>query len=194
MKLVEILARELDEWGEGVVCYTQDRKDGYYTAWSTDDVHCEGGYWFPRKGISSLLDFKPLPHLAEDYYTAIVTKDMWQAERDKILSSTTKEDQWTPQVGDMVEYQNRDSIDYAWDKPEVCEVISIHEGKYGLKGSEGFGYVWTDISNISPRKDKTEYEVFEEKVLTTLLCWVSNTSKAKAIARELYEKGMRIGG
>lgn len=193
MKLVEILARELDEWGEGVACYTQDI-DTFCVAWPTTKVYCTEGFWNPLEVLLEPPVFDRLPRLAEDHTTVIVTKDMWQTERDKLLSSTAKEDQWTPQVGDIVEYQNRDSIDYAWDKPEVCEVISIHEGKYGLKGSEGFGYVWTDISNISPRKDKTEYEVFEEKVLTTLLCWVSNTSKAKAIARELYDKGMRIGG
>lgn len=193
MKLVEILARELDEWPERVVCFTQDGNTHCY-GWPTTSLFCDNGLWYTREAALSLSGYKLLTCLSKDHTTAIVTKDMWQAERNKLLSSTAKEDRWTPQVGDMVEYKNRDSIDYAWDKPEVCEVISVHEGKYGLKGSEGFGYVWTDISNISPRKDKTEYEVFEEKVLTTLLCWVSNTSKAKAIVKELYEKGMRIGG
>jgi|SRR5690554_1318841 len=193
MKLVEILARELDGWPEFVTCYAQDGcKDCF--GWPTDMLYYENGIWHPRKIVLGTTSFKLVSSLAEDHDTAIVTKDVWQAERDKLIASGTKEEQWTPQIGDIVEYQNHDSIDYAWDKPEVCEVISVHEGKYGLKGSEGFGYVWTDISNISPRKDKTEYEVFEEKVLTTLLCWVSNTSKAKAIAKELYGKGMRIGG
>lgn len=191
MKLVEILARKLNKWPDGVACYTQDKWDGYYTAWPTDNVSCEAGNWFSGEDSVSLLEFKPLSHLAEDCTTAIVTKDMWQAEKDKPLSSN-KEEKWIPQVGDRVMYKNTDSLDYAWDKPEEMEVISIHEGMYGLLG--GCGYIWSALRHLTPiPKAPTPYEEFEEDMLDILLDgWQTSPSRAKALCEVLYEKGLRF--
>lgn len=100
--------------------------------------------------------------------------------------------EWTPSIGDRVMYRNKDSIDYAWDKPEEMEVISVHGEMYGLLG--GCGYVWSQLHNISPPSmKKTEYEVFEEDMLDILLDgWQTSPSRAKALCEVLYERGLRF--
>lgn len=91
MKLVEILAKELGEWPEGVTHAVQDHKKPYKrkvwlcTGDMVNTTHSEkewmlGSGVFP-KSCSFIAD-----ELATDHATAIVTREMWQAERDKAAS------------------------------------------------------------------------------------------------------------
>lgn len=190
MKLVEILAGELDDWPDGAACYTQD-KDRTSVAWFTVELCYRNGLWCSQKAMIGLLELHKLSCLAEDHDTAIVTRGMWQAERDKLLSSS-KEEKWIPQVGDRVMYKNTDSLDYAWDKPEEMEVISVHGKKYGLLG--GCGYIWSARRHLTPIPKKlSPYEEFEEDMLDILLDgWQTSPSRAKALCEVLYEKGLRF--
>ena len=85
MKLVQLLAKELKEWPEGVDVYAQD-PTGSVFPWTGSPDH-DGEQWI----ISGAADF----HMGvsrviggysacDDHMTANVTKSQWQAEREKI--------------------------------------------------------------------------------------------------------------
>lgn len=74
MKLVEILAEEMEVWPEGVKCLTQSTVDReIYDA-------CDGHKEDSVDSLSPRFDTRRL-HSEEDY--PIVTRAQWQAERDK---------------------------------------------------------------------------------------------------------------
>lgn len=81
-RLVEILAKELAEWPKGLHAYAQDQCGSAYP-W-TGDPDFDDGDWIVNNdaGVSNV---GPVLHKdqASDYSTSIVTKDQWQAERDK---------------------------------------------------------------------------------------------------------------
>jgi hypothetical protein len=82
MKLVELLAAKLPKWADTTTCYVQDR-DG--SAWPCKITpKFDGGVW----GADNFIDQREqaemiVGELSPDYATAIVTKDKWQAERDR---------------------------------------------------------------------------------------------------------------
>src|SRR5690554_4541370 len=82
MKLVEILARELAEWPEGFEEIQQRGVDLYF-------YEACGAYTL---GIS---DFS----IATDHATAIVTREMWEAERAKLASPAEWDGEGLPPVG-----------------------------------------------------------------------------------------------
>lgn len=86
MKLVQLLAKELKEWPEGVDVYAQDANGQIYP-WvgipklDEEEWLCavgatihQGDSWFGLEGMT----------LCEDHMTANVTKSQWQAEREKM--------------------------------------------------------------------------------------------------------------
>lgn len=85
MKLVQLLAKELKEWHQGVDVYAQDA-NGQIFPWvgtpsrDNEEWLCEGasihqfGSWFSGE------EKKP----CDDHMTANVTKSQWQAEREKM--------------------------------------------------------------------------------------------------------------
>jgi hypothetical protein len=115
MKLVEILARELGEWPEGF-----------------DDVGqaTDGALHLPGEG----------PHVrhtvesytrSDDWMTAIITREMWQAERERIAKEERKvkpnKDGWIRhrggkcpvEAGTLVDYRMRDGdIDDHGEEPD----------------------------------------------------------------------------
>lgn len=100
MKLVEILARELEEWPEGDCAALA--QDNSWTAWSwklTDiSYNNEDGCWFHASG-DGLSDNAELEHevsgLASDHSTAIITRADWEAERARIkVKPKAKKDGW----------------------------------------------------------------------------------------------------
>lgn len=88
MKLVEILAREFEVWAQpGCASVTQDADKVVY-CWKYDNPVYKKytGKWVHPSGCG-LCNFpfsKRIAQLADDYKTAIVTKEMWEAERGKI--------------------------------------------------------------------------------------------------------------
>lgn len=85
MKLVTILARELVEWPDTAKCYAQDY-DGYAHPYTGIDLKNESGAWECDYDVIDLSDraisFQVNP--SEDHTTAIITREMWQAERDRL--------------------------------------------------------------------------------------------------------------
>ncbi len=98
MKLVELLARELGEWPENVAAMVQERNgrchgcqsgDLFFDA--SDEEYNSAWYskscsWWPVTGTeeySSTGNPGKVIELADDYRAAIVTREQWQAERDR---------------------------------------------------------------------------------------------------------------
>lgn len=83
MKLVQILARDIGEWPAGATCVVQNRSSGCYAnATNAIDtiVHFEDpGVWFTSLGgwFSVVGEYE----LADDYQTAVVTREQWEAAR-----------------------------------------------------------------------------------------------------------------
>src|SRR5690554_2674542 len=88
MKLVEILARDLKEWPEGAEYIVQDCDGGCWPSDRLEDcppVLSDNTYW-----RSSLLNTGNIYlEIAEDFRTAIVTKEQWEEERVKLEKEHT---------------------------------------------------------------------------------------------------------
>lgn len=85
MKLVQLLAKELKEWPQGVDIYAQDANGQIYP-WvgipsrDEDEWLCEGAKIHQGKSWFGGEKKKP----CDDHMTANVTKSQWQAEREKM--------------------------------------------------------------------------------------------------------------
>lgn len=80
MKLVEILARDMDVWPETTYCYTQDN-DGNVYPWMEVPTFKSKGRWDGDLDMSYTALSYPA-EIASDYDTGIVTKDMWLIEKN----------------------------------------------------------------------------------------------------------------
>src|SRR5690625_3220192 len=82
MKLVEILAKELEEWPEGAACVAQDSDATVWPFNKTDIERYPNGQWGIGLCVEPGWDSE-VSQLATDHTTAIVTREMWEAERAK---------------------------------------------------------------------------------------------------------------
>jgi len=94
MKLVELLARELREWPEcKTITQDYDGDTGLYRI-DTPEL-CNGdpndAVW---TAIGHMKNIKQLSELATDHASAIVTREMWQAEKDRIAAPKQTKDGW----------------------------------------------------------------------------------------------------
>ena len=94
MKLVELLARELKYWPD-CKTITQDY-DGDTGLYGIDTPKlCNGdpndAVWTAMGHIENI---KRLSEVATDHETAIVTREIWQAERDRIAAPKQSKDGW----------------------------------------------------------------------------------------------------
>ena len=89
MKLVQLLAKELKEWplgldGDPSIFLTQEG-DGWLRSWDDNGELSFNGHSWSMKGTIPCEDFGMLEeNLASDLSKAIITKDQWQAEREKM--------------------------------------------------------------------------------------------------------------
>lgn len=131
MKLVEILAKELEEWPEGVLTYAQDssgvvgacsggqERPNVNSCWSPELDH----WWVEDAPLNGL----PVD-ISEDYQTAIVTKEMWESEKAKqnSLSTVASDDElW----GDVKEMYNREKEEFnpIYCRDRIKEIDSLVE-------------------------------------------------------------------
>lgn len=100
-RLVEILARELGEWPEYWIYVTQDA-DGETSAFSEPGFSYRNGYWSGHHQYiaGSLIKCT----LATDHATAIVTREMWEAERNRIAEPAAWNGEGLPPVGALIEW------------------------------------------------------------------------------------------
>jgi hypothetical protein len=89
MELVQILARELSEWPEGVASMSQDSDEQVSHYERTDQMWTIAyeGSW-NSDGYLPVSRFT-VSGLATDHATAIVTREMWEAERARVISNHT---------------------------------------------------------------------------------------------------------
>jgi len=82
-KLLQILAKELKAWPKGKCKAIAQDETSCVFFWKNDDLVFEANEWHAREG-SSLVEgnwsIDKKVELAEDYKTAIITKEMWEAE------------------------------------------------------------------------------------------------------------------
>ncbi len=88
-KLVEILAKELGEWPEDSCLTICQDTSGDIGAWRTlsPAVTCPDDDDVVWSSMGHITNITPLSCIADDHATAIVTREMWQAERDKLKPS-----------------------------------------------------------------------------------------------------------
>lgn len=136
MKLVELLARELSEWPAGFLGndgMTQDKCGDLNTmdAGKSPDFHAGDGVWHGRS--HSYLEGSNRVEVASDYATAVVTKEQWQAERDRQKGGEWKRHRGGPQpvdAGTNVEVKLRCgdiqqgiALDFVW-RYSGCDVAA----------------------------------------------------------------------
>lgn len=88
MKLVEILARDLKEWPEGAEYIVQDYDGGCWPSNRLEDWPpelMENDCW--RCAFVNVDN--PYLEIAEDFRTAVVTKEQWEEERAKLEKEHT---------------------------------------------------------------------------------------------------------
>ena len=74
MKLLELLVKERIEWHPEALCYTQDGDDMSVYPFKTEKPRLEGKMWYDEGTISRYIN---MPELADDWQTAIVTKEQY---------------------------------------------------------------------------------------------------------------------
>ena len=80
MKLVKLLAKELETWAITTVCYVQDPCGSVWPCKIKPNF--DGCEWIGDEVIDQNDDAPSLTvSLSSDYASAVVTKSMWQAER-----------------------------------------------------------------------------------------------------------------
>lgn len=74
MKLLELLVKERIEWHPEALCYTQDGDDMRVYPCKKENPRLEGEIWYSKGTISRYIN---MPELADDWQTAIVTKEQY---------------------------------------------------------------------------------------------------------------------
>ena len=132
MKLVEILARELEEWNPELGEFAVQDPDNNCTVWSALKAPLfsrDSWAWINGGYFSTLID--ECSELAEDHATAIVTRAEWQAAVDALGIPEFSGDKpaWTgeglPPVGTVCEVLNNELHSPKW---ELCTILFT--GKY----------------------------------------------------------------
>lgn len=75
MKLLELLVKERIKWHPEALCYTQDSDDMRVYPYTTNKPDLQGVYWGSADVISGR--GVEMPELADDWQTAIVTKEQY---------------------------------------------------------------------------------------------------------------------
>jgi len=125
MKLVEILALEMDEWPDTTVCYTQDKDGSCYPWTGTPIFYGVAGEWAASQ--EACIDQSPIADgfeldVASDHATAIVTREMWEAERAKLNRGVEWGGEGLPPVGSICEGKECGE----WVK---VEIIAHYDGR-----------------------------------------------------------------
>lgn len=74
MKLLELLIKERIEWHPEALCYTQDGDDGRVYPSKTEKPRLDGAIWCSKDTLSEYIN---MPERADDWQTAIVTKEQY---------------------------------------------------------------------------------------------------------------------
>ena len=135
MKLVELLARELDVWPSDREIITQDSSGRVY-AWTGEPEANENANWYSPDNEDCRMKNVDFDHakIARDQSTAIITRADWQAERARIAKAA--EAKWILHrgvkcpvaAGAVIEYRERNGDISIEDKPLLLGWMWIHDG------------------------------------------------------------------
>ena len=121
MKLVKLLAKELETWAITTVCYVQDPCGSVWPCKIKPNF--DGCEWIGDEVIDQNDDAPSLTvSLSSDYASAVVTKSMWQAERDRQKGGEWKRHRGGKQPvadGTHCEYRYRDGTTLQGCNPEL---------------------------------------------------------------------------
>lgn len=146
MKLVEILAKELEEWPKGAACVAQDSDATVWPFNKTDIERYPNGQWGIGLCVESGWDSE-VSQLATDHTTAIVTREMWEAERAKNNNDPVEWDgKGMPPVGAVVARKGGGAI------VTVMACNSEH-GETCIKSEDGHLYV-CPVAALFPLMDQ----------------------------------------
>ena len=145
MKLVEILARELKEWPEVAYAAVQDN-DHDKTIWYLEKDHKElrnnGEQWVCRS-LFDLLISEP-SQLADDHATAIVTREMWEAERAKLRKPKANAEGWIRHRGGKCPVEAGTLVDVRYRNGKVNERVAALNSCYVSGSMDGYkAYDWS---------------------------------------------------
>lgn len=194
MKLVEILAQELEEWPDAAYCLTQDPNGRVYP-W-TQEPSFFVVEWV-LGGVNPLIgSYEYSSNLASDYRTAIVTKDMWLIEKKKarIKRVTEPEAEWKegvdlPPVG--IECEHVVDTPWVWGVVKILahtevEGVSVALYQYGNKISFS--------SEVFFRKIDTKRQERENYIdrIYGVMCKADRPDNRSDMAEALYDAGLRF--
>lgn len=150
MKLVEILAKELKEWADTTVCYAQDRSGEVLPFVTKPDI-IRQGMWEPKTGEgyidqNFLADVVHHDFLADDYQTAIVTKEMWEIEKAKLNAQNT--DVFAP-IHCRDRIKEIDTLVESLEEERVSLVQALED--------EGFALISTVLVDAVPTEDMNDW-------------------------------------
>ena len=138
MKLVEILAKELKEWPEGAACVAQDSDATVWPFDNTDIERYPNGQWGIGLCVKPDWDSEAI-QLATDHASAIVTREMWEAERAKNNNDPVEWDgQGMPPVGARVARKGSELI-------VTVMACSQEHGELCIKSEDGLFYICLSV-------------------------------------------------
>jgi hypothetical protein len=151
MKLVELLAKELVEWPDGCKTITQD-DDGDVGSYRIHDpvtasARPSDAVWTAKGHIENL---PRLSDIATDHATAIVTREMWEAERSRSDSGAFL-DAVMSLPGDTDPRHNRDRIR---EIDKQLADLAVERAERGAElAAEGFSLIAVSADPVEDMSD-----------------------------------------
>ena len=129
MKLVEILARELEDWQEDAKAIAQDA-DACAHPYAATEIEYADGEW--SSGVISSKYNVNMPDLATDHTTAIVTREQWQDERAKLEGQKQWNGDGLPPIGTKGCTSGGDAEVLGVDEIKRQIFVRWHDGETGV--------------------------------------------------------------
>lgn len=125
MRLVELLAKELREWAYHDQVAAQDANGNIYL-WSGNPEWVLGAWLETESAEVCGSIFEGRDTLATDHAAAIVTREMWEAERAGLEGQKQWIGEGLPPVGDVCEHQHAGGVN-SWYKVRILAHAKIDE-------------------------------------------------------------------
>lgn len=187
------------EWPETTVCYTQDN-DGWCIPWAGTPIF-DGlfGEWVGSQ--EARIDRSPIADgfeldVANDHSTAIVTREMWEAERAKVKGKTEWDGEGLPPVGAKCEARALTNIsEFKWIEVKV-EFIS-EKGVFLTSNELTGGCIGLPFKYVEFRPFRTPEQIAAKerenavKEMMETVCKGSPWTLSADAAAKLYDAGYR---
>lgn len=191
MKLVELLARELEKWPHDpaygrILCMTQDADSEVLTWEYSDPSYASERGWVHSRDMA--VEGLWMPELASDHTTAIVTREQWEAERAKQSAWTG---QGLPKVGTVC---RADTSDAHIPQLEVIGYYSERQVWVRAFDSDGEWFYSYFIDEVEFHPIKTPEQIAAEERKREVRDMAAIISKRVAdfhAAEDLYDAGYR---